>query len=76
MSSRALRKLQKEQGLAHLAETLSNRSDEHDVNDESDVETETETATSSKPAKNLFDLVSFRFHHSPFHFLYFNAVSS
>ncbi|KAI9286552.1 transcriptional repressor TCF25-domain-containing protein [Umbelopsis sp. AD052] len=55
MSSRALRKLQKDQGLAHLAETLSSRSDENDVNDESDVETE--TATSSKPAKNLFDLL-------------------
>ncbi|KAI8579162.1 hypothetical protein K450DRAFT_243065 [Umbelopsis ramanniana AG] len=55
MSSRALRKLQKDQGLAHLAETLSSRSDEHDVNEESDVETE--TATSSKPAKNLFDLL-------------------
>lgn len=63
MSSRALRKLQKDQGLAHLAETLSSRSDEHDDNEESDAETETVTA--SKPAKNLFDLVSYAF--PPFH---------
>lgn len=67
MSSRALRKLQKDQGLAHLAETLSSRSDEHDVNEESDVETE--TATSSKPAKNLFDLVSYGL---PFHLQFLN----
>jgi hypothetical protein len=56
MSSRALRKLQKDQGLAHLAETLSNRSDDHDASEESDGENE--TSISSKPAKNLFDLVS------------------
>ena len=68
MSSRALRKLQKDQGLAHLAETLSSRSDEHDVNEESDVETE--TAISSKPAKNLFDLVSYGF--PPFHLQFLN----
>ncbi|KAH8550823.1 transcriptional repressor TCF25-domain-containing protein [Umbelopsis sp. PMI_123] len=55
MSSRALRKLQKDQGLAHLAETLSNRSDDHDASEESDGENE--TSTSSKPAKNLFDLL-------------------
>lgn len=56
MSSRALRKLQKDQGLAHLAESLSTYSDDRDQQDESDEEPE--HVTSSKPAKNLFDLVS------------------
>ncbi|GAB5588492.1 hypothetical protein Unana1_03392 [Umbelopsis nana] len=55
MSSRALRKLQKDQGLAHLAESLSTYSDDRDQQDESDEEPE--HVTSSKPAKNLFDLL-------------------
>jgi hypothetical protein len=56
MSSRALRKLQKDQGLAHLAETLAVPSDDTDLQDESD--DEPEQVIHSKPAKNIFDLVS------------------
>ncbi|CAO3687714.1 unnamed protein product [Umbelopsis vinacea] len=55
MSSRALRKLQKDQGLAHLAETLAVPSDDIDLQDESD--NEPEQVIHSKPAKNIFNLL-------------------
>ncbi|KAG2181007.1 hypothetical protein INT43_008589 [Umbelopsis isabellina] len=54
MSSRALRKLQKDQGLAHL-EALSRSAEESNVHDESDEEVEPEQV--SKPARNVFDLL-------------------
>ncbi|KAM3584605.1 hypothetical protein VKS41_003413 [Umbelopsis sp. WA50703] len=54
MSSRALRKLQKEQGLAHL-ETLGRPAEDNDVYDESDEDVDQEVV--SKPARNLFDLL-------------------
>jgi hypothetical protein len=56
MSSRALRKLQKDQGLAHLAETLAVPSEDIDLQDQSD--DEPEQVIRSKPAHNIFDLVS------------------
>lgn len=54
MSSRALRKLQKDQGLAHL-EALSRSAEDSNVHDESEEESEPEQL--SKPARNVFDLV-------------------